>query len=92
MDSLGSSFGMNASTQTKKQQWMDKIRQEAAVDQARALIDKVSENCFEKCVPKPGGDLSKGETTCINLCMEKYMSAWNTVSRKYIERIQRKDI
>ncbi|EWC47604.1 mitochondrial import inner membrane translocase subunit tim13 [Drechslerella stenobrocha 248] len=80
-----------SSTQSKKQVWMDKIRQDAALEQARALIEKVNDNCFDKCVPKPGKELSKGETTCINLCMEKYMSAWNVVSRKYIERIQSRD-
>ncbi|KAK6528401.1 protein translocase subunit [Arthrobotrys megalospora] len=90
MDSFTNTLGVNQ--QSKKQAWMDKIRQEAAVEQARALIDKVSDNCFEKCVPKPGSSLTSGETTCINQCMEKYMSAWNVVSRKYIERIQAKDI
>jgi Tim10/DDP family zinc finger len=49
---------------------------------------KVNEHCFEKCVPKPGSSLSSGETTCFTQCMEKYMAAWNTVSRQYINRIQ----
>ena len=49
---------------------------------------KVNEHCFEKCVPKPGSSLSSGETTCFTQCMEKYMAAWNTVSRQYITRIQ----
>ncbi|KAJ6260194.1 hypothetical protein Dda_4418 [Drechslerella dactyloides] len=91
MDGLTNSFGMN-SAGSKKAIWMEKIKQEAAVEQARALIDKVSDNCFDKCVPKPGSQLSGSETTCINLCMEKYMDAWNVVSRKYIERIQARDI
>ena len=49
---------------------------------------KVNEHCFERCVPKPGTSLSSGETTCFTQCMEKYMAAWNTVSRQYINRIQ----
>ena len=50
---------------------------------------KLNEHCFERCVPKPGTSLSKGEETCFTNCMEKYMSAWNTVSKQYVARIQR---
>ncbi|OHW90026.1 mitochondrial import inner membrane translocase subunit tim13 [Colletotrichum incanum] len=49
---------------------------------------KLQENCFEKCVPKPGSSLSSGETTCMTSCMEKYMSAWNQVNNAYINRIK----
>lgn len=49
----------------------------------------MNENCFEKCVPKPGSSLSSGEQTCFTSCMEKYMSAWNQVNAAYIERIKR---
>jgi import inner membrane translocase subunit TIM13 len=50
---------------------------------------KLNEHCFERCVPKPGTSLSKGEEGCFTNCMEKYMSAWNTVSKQYVARIQR---
>jgi import inner membrane translocase subunit TIM13 len=40
-------------------------------------------------VPKPGTSLSKGEEGCFTMCMEKYMGAWNTVSKQYVARIQR---
>lgn len=39
-------------------------------------------------MPKPGTSLSKGEETCFTQCMEKYMSAWNVVSRQYIAKLQ----
>ncbi|KAL2064063.1 hypothetical protein VTL71DRAFT_4557 [Oculimacula yallundae] len=83
MDSNSLNFG-----QDPKQAVMNQVRQEAAMTNARQLIEKVNEHCFEKCVPKPGSSLSSGETTCFTQCMEKYMSAWNTVSRQYINRIQ----
>jgi import inner membrane translocase subunit TIM13 len=50
---------------------------------------KLNEHCFERCIPKPGTSLSKGEESCMSACMEKYMSAWNTVSKQYVGRIQR---
>lgn len=55
---------------------------------AITLSQKLNEHCFERCVPKPGTSLSKGEETCFTQCMEKYMSAWNVVSRQYVAKLQ----
>jgi import inner membrane translocase subunit TIM13 len=49
---------------------------------------KLNEHCFDKCIPKPGSSFSSGEQQCFSQCMEKYMGAWNTVSKQYISRIQ----
>ncbi|KAK4623578.1 Mitochondrial import inner membrane translocase subunit TIM13 [Fulvia fulva] len=72
-----------------KQQLMDQVRQQAALANARALVEKLNEHCFERCVPKPGSSLSSGESTCYTHCMEKYMSAWNTVSKQYLGHVQK---
>jgi import inner membrane translocase subunit TIM13 len=50
---------------------------------------KLNEHCFERCVVKPGTSLSSGEEGCFKNCMEKYMGAWNTVSKQYVARIQK---
>ncbi|KAJ4304442.1 protein translocase subunit [Collariella sp. IMI 366227] len=55
---------------------------------ARTLIENINEQCFERCVPKPGGSLTSGEENCMKQCMEKYMAAWNVVNASYIRRIQ----
>ncbi|KAH6687250.1 mitochondrial import inner membrane translocase subunit tim-13 [Plectosphaerella plurivora] len=64
------------------------VLQEANLANARVLIERLQDNCFEKCVPKPGTSLSSGETTCMTMCMEKYMAAWNQVNSAYIARIR----
>ncbi|MCJ1479851.1 protein translocase subunit [Schaereria dolodes] len=87
MDSISNSLGFS-STSDPKTAVMNQIRQEAAVTNARQLIEKLNEHCFEKCVPSPSSTFSKKEETCFTQCMEKYMAAWNTVSRQYIGRIQ----
>jgi import inner membrane translocase subunit TIM13 len=51
-------------------------------------LQKINENCFEKCVPKPGSSVSSSERTCVTQCMEKYMAAWNQVNSTYLRRIQ----
>ncbi|KAL8727892.1 MAG: hypothetical protein Q9166_005769 [cf. Caloplaca sp. 2 TL-2023] len=80
---------LNRSSSDPKTQIMDQIRQEAAVNNARALITKLNGHCFDKCIPSPGTSLSKKEEGCLSACMEKYMGAWNTVSRVYIAQIQK---
>ncbi|KAI5201522.1 hypothetical protein E4T42_02258 [Aureobasidium subglaciale] len=87
MSFLGGSSAPTSASQTQaiKQQ----VAQEAAVANARQLVEKLNEHCFERCIPKPGASLSSGESTCYSQCMEKYMSAWNVVSKQYINRIQR---
>ncbi|KAF2270215.1 hypothetical protein CC78DRAFT_528701 [Lojkania enalia] len=88
MDSLGAQ-GLSAYSNDPKTQIMRQIQQEANMQNARILVEKLNEHCFERCVPKPGSSLSKGEETCFTACMEKYMTAWNTVSKQYVARIQK---
>ncbi|KAI2639707.1 Tim10/DDP family zinc finger-domain-containing protein [Hypomontagnella submonticulosa] len=75
-------------SETVKSEVIKQVKAQYAIDNARQLIDKVNEHCFEKCVPKPGASLSSSEQTCFTQCMEKYMAAWNQVSATYIRRIQ----
>ncbi|KAH8724263.1 Tim10/DDP family zinc finger-domain-containing protein [Phaeosphaeriaceae sp. PMI808] len=84
MDSFGGSSINDAKTQIMRQ-----VQQEAAMQNARMLVEKLNEHCFERCIPKPGTSLSKGEETCFTSCMEKYMNSWNTVSKQYVARIQK---
>ncbi|KAL1842904.1 hypothetical protein VTK73DRAFT_2973 [Phialemonium thermophilum] len=64
------------------------IMVESQTANARQLIEKINENCFEKCIPKPGTSISSSENTCVTKCMEKYMAAWNQVNAAYLRRIQ----
>ncbi|PWW71854.1 hypothetical protein C7212DRAFT_338080 [Tuber magnatum] len=90
MDNLGNmlNLGSNSTKEERKQALMSTIAQESNIENARILIEKINEKCFEKCIPKPGGSLSSGETICLTNCMQKYMQAWNAVSKAYINRIR----
>ncbi|KAI1143849.1 Tim10/DDP family zinc finger-domain-containing protein [Hypoxylon sp. FL0543] len=72
-----------------KTEVVKQVKTQYAMDNARQLIEKINEHCFDKCVPKPGTSLSNSEQTCFTQCMEKYISAWNQVSTTYISRLQR---
>lgn len=52
-------------------------------------LQKITEKCFKKCVPKPGTSLGASEQKCIAMCMDRFMDSWNLVSRTYVRRIQR---
>ncbi|KAI0840459.1 Tim10/DDP family zinc finger-domain-containing protein [Hypoxylon sp. FL0890] len=76
-------------SESVKAEVVKQVKTQYVMDNARQLIEKINEHCFEKCVPKPGSSLSNSEQTCFTQCMEKYMSAWNQVSTTYINRLQR---
>ncbi|RMJ23777.1 hypothetical protein PHISP_05345 [Aspergillus sp. HF37] len=83
-------FGSGSSApnqQDAKVAVMKQVQTEAAVNNARALISRVNNNCFDHCFPKPGSSMSSPEETCISNCMEKYISMWNVVNRTYVGRI-----
>ncbi|GAB1191165.1 Tim10/DDP family zinc finger-domain-containing protein [Aspergillus pseudonomiae] len=65
------------------------LQQEAAMANARNLIGKVNEHCFDACIPTPGSSITPNEETCLSQCMEKYISFWNTASRTYVSRVSR---
>lgn len=87
-DSAAALPAPSASSSEIKKQIQEKVSQELAIANATELVNKITENCFEKCILTPGSALSSTEQACTKQCMDKYMAAWNTVSRAYISRIQ----
>ncbi|KAJ9209040.1 hypothetical protein DTO166G4_8075 [Paecilomyces variotii] len=77
------------SSEEMKTAIMKQLQAEAAMTNARALIGKLNEHCFDRCIPTPGDSLSSKEESCLSTCMEKYISTWNTVSRTYISRVSK---
>lgn len=65
----------------------DSISQEIATGYATALVNALSENCFEKCIKTPNNIMDPAEDKCVNDCSAKFMRAWNVVSRAYVARI-----
>jgi len=72
-----------------KDEMMDQVRAQIALVNAQELISKMTDKCFKKCIVKPGSTLDSGEQKCIAMCMDRYMDAWNTVSKAYSNRLSR---
>ncbi|KAL0078552.1 Tim10/DDP family zinc finger-domain-containing protein [Phycomyces blakesleeanus] len=84
-----SGYNQGGDSSSKKQEVMDQVRSELALANAQELINKINEKCYLKCVPKPGARLESSEQACLSKCMDRYMEAWNVVSRSYVSRLQR---
>ncbi|GLG99397.1 Mitochondrial import inner membrane translocase subunit Tim13 [Gryllus bimaculatus] len=76
-------------TSAQKDELMEQVKTQIAVANAQELLTKMTEKCFKKCISKPGTSLDSSEQKCVAMCMDRYMDAWNLVSRAYSNRIQR---
>ncbi|GFZ49649.1 Mitochondrial import inner membrane translocase subunit TIM13 [Saitozyma sp. JCM 24511] len=89
MSSLFGSGGAAPDMNARKEQMKQQIQQELAVANAQQLINKINENCYEKCVPKPSSALSSSEEQCLSRCMTLYMAAFDQVSKSYVARVSK---
>ncbi|KAK2588041.1 hypothetical protein KPH14_004111 [Odynerus spinipes] len=85
MDSISS----GSLTGAQRDEFMEQVKQQIAVANAQELLTKMTEKCFKKCVIKPGTSLDSTEQKCVAMCMDRYMDAFNLVSKAYSNRIQR---
>jgi len=82
-------FGGSGGENMNKEDIMEQVKQQIAVVNAQELLTKMTQKCFAKCVNKPGTSLDSGEQKCVAMCMDRYMDAWNVVSRSYGNRLSR---
>ncbi|GJE85655.1 mitochondrial import inner membrane translocase subunit TIM10/DDP [Phanerochaete sordida] len=73
----------------RKEAVIQSIRSEMALANAQELMSKVNDKCYLKCVTKPGTSLSASEETCLSRCMDRYLEAFNIVSKTYIARLSK---
>ncbi|XP_044055906.1 mitochondrial import inner membrane translocase subunit Tim13 [Siniperca chuatsi] len=90
MDGFGSDFSAGGSGgKVDPGTIMEQVKVQIAVANAQELLQRMTDKCFKKCIGKPGSTLDNSEQKCIAMCMDRYMDAWNTVSRTYNSRLQR---
>eukprot|EP00794_Sanderia_malayensis_P000536 gene535-1189_t len=88
LSSYGTSSG-SSSSGAQKNQVMEQVRNQVAVANAQELLQKMSDKCFKKCIYRPGTSLDGSDQKCIAMCMDRYMDAWNVVSKTYTTRLQK---
>ncbi|KAJ2781575.1 protein translocase subunit [Coemansia javaensis] len=72
-----------------KDEIIHQIRSQAALAGAQELISSISKHCFKMCVPAPGPSLGSSDEGCLGRCIDKYLAAWDAVSRTYVAHVQK---
>lgn len=70
--SSSSSIGNSPTSSVDLQQELMQLQQSAMV---QAVMFKLTEMAFEKCVTAPGSSLTSSEQSCINAVVKKYLDA-----------------
>lgn len=68
---------------------MSQLKMQLDLKYVTELLQKMSEKCFQKCVPKPGSSLDNSEQKCIAMCMDRYQETLEVVSKTFSSRLQR---
>ncbi|KDE04199.1 hypothetical protein MVLG_05359 [Microbotryum lychnidis-dioicae p1A1 Lamole] len=76
-------------SEQRKQQVMQQVREQLALANAQELINKMNEKCFAKCILKPSTSLGSSDESCLTQCTDRYLEAFNVVSRSYTTRLNR---
>ncbi|KAJ1920829.1 protein translocase subunit [Mycoemilia scoparia] len=79
----------NATPEQRKQMIFNQVKSEMALANAQELINKINNNCFNLCFQNIGPSFSNNDQKCVTSCMDKYMEAWDIVSRTYVGRVQK---
>lgn len=82
---------MDGLSNAQKKKYMNHLQEEVAVANINELIHNMTHKCFKMCIQKPGSALNATEQKCASLCMDRFMDAWNLVSRAYLVRLQKEN-
>ncbi|XP_039251686.1 mitochondrial import inner membrane translocase subunit Tim13-like [Styela clava] len=64
------------------------IKRQTAIQHQEMLLQTVNEKCFKMCVSSPGSSLDNSQQKCLAKCVDRYIEAWNAVSRTVTNKIR----
>ncbi|GAA6011608.1 hypothetical protein JCM10207_002677 [Rhodosporidiobolus poonsookiae] len=73
----------------KADQIKQEVTQQLALANAQELINKMNEKCFARCITKPSETLTPNDQACLSRCTDRFLEAFNLISAKYVQRVQR---
>ncbi|KAL6556252.1 protein translocase subunit [Orobanche gracilis] len=80
MDSF-SSPSSGSSPNISAEDMIDQIKAQLAQVHAAEFLETVRGKCFDKCITKPGSNLSGSEASCISRCVDRYIEATGIIAR-----------
>ncbi|KAJ2752440.1 protein translocase subunit [Coemansia nantahalensis] len=72
-----------------KEEVMRQLKSELAVANAQELVASINRHCFKMCIPAPSSSLSSADKANLSRCTDKYLAAWDVVSREYVAQAQK---
>lgn len=64
------------------------IKRQAMIQHQELLLQTLNEKCFKMCVTSPGTSLDGSQQKCLAKCVDRYIEAWNSVSRAVTNKIR----
>ncbi|CAK8682088.1 mitochondrial import inner membrane translocase subunit Tim13-like [Clavelina lepadiformis] len=89
--SSGGSFGSGGTPTVNKEtieQSLKVLQMQAAIEQQEFLVQTINDKCFKLCVQSPGTSLDGSQQKCLAKCVDRYIDAWNCVSRSVTNKIR----
>lgn len=67
---------------------MNMLKNQIAIQHQEVLLQSLNEKCFKMCVSTPGSSLDNSQQKCLAKCTDRYIEAWNSVSRALTNTIR----
>jgi len=80
--------GMPALNRSSIEESLKVIQMQAAMQQQEILVQTINEKCFKMCVSSPGSSLDTSQQKCLAKCVDRYVEAWNCVSKTVTNKIR----
>lgn len=86
--SSSSGFGdlSDSPSSPAQQEFSNFLEQENQKAAVQAVIAKLTELCWDKCVQKPGSKLSSSETECLSNCAERFLDASLFIMQRMVKK------
>lgn len=89
LDSYGSGSGSTPTVNQETIQQSIKVLQlQAQIEQQEYLVQTINDKCFKMCVHSPGTSVDSSQQKCLARCIDRYVDAWNCVSRSVTNKIR----
>ena len=90
LDSYGSSSGGGSPTVNQEtiQQSIKVLQLQAQIEQQEMLIQTINDKCFKMCIQTPGATVDSSQQKCLGRCIDRYVDAWNSISRSVTNKIR----
>lgn len=69
------------------QEMKKQLQAELAAATFQELVEDMTEKCYNVCIKKPGTSLDNYEQRCLGNCMDRFIDAYNVVSKVFTKRI-----